>query len=74
MPLRIDDPKFLYENEIKKNQENIDVRFVSLNDFEEAVVECESSSPLMAESAGVYRLLKMNHLFNEIREVKTRLG
>lgn len=66
--LRIDDPKFLYENEIKKNQENIDVRFISLNDFEESVVESECSSPLMAESAGVYRLLKMNHLFQETRQ------
>jgi len=63
--LRIDDPKFLYENEIRKNQENIDLRFVSLRDFEEMVIENADVSPLMAESAGVYSLLKRNHLFKE---------
>ncbi len=63
--LRIDDPKFLYENEIRKNKENSDVRFLSLRDFEEYVKENAQTSPLMAESAGVYRLLKSNHLFRE---------
>lgn len=63
--LRIDDPDFLYENEIRKNQENVDIRFISLRDFEDAVMQSQDSSPLMAESAGVYRLLKSNHLFQE---------
>lgn len=63
--LRIDDPAFLYNNDIRRNQENEDLRFVSLRDFEKTVVESEEKSPLMAESAGVYRLLKENRLFEE---------
>lgn len=64
--LRIDDPNFLYENQIKKNNENVDLRFISLSSFEEMVKENKKTSPLLPESAGVYSLLKKNHLFQEI--------
>ena len=63
--LRIDDPEFLFSNEIKKNDENVDIRFVSLCNLEDVVKESfeKNQSPLMAESAGVYSLLKKNHLY-----------
>lgn len=63
--LRIDDQNFLYGNQIKKNNENIDLRFVSLSSFEELVEENKKTSPLLPESVGVYSLLKKNHLFQE---------
>ena len=66
--LRIDDPDFLYDNQIRKNSENSDLRFVSLSRFEDAVRESRRTSPLMPESAGVYGLLKQSPLFREIRE------
>ena len=64
--LRIDDPNFLYENQIRKNDENIDLEFIALSNFEEVVKSNEKTSPLLPESAGVYSLLKKNHLFQEI--------
>ena len=66
--LRIDDAEFMYENQIRRNKENIDLRFVSLSEFERVVKEGEMASPatpLLPESAGIYRLLKKNHLFQE---------
>lgn len=66
--LKIDDPGFLYESDIHKNQENKDIRFVSLGDFEQMVLDSQNSSPLIPESAGVYSLLKKSHLFKEACE------
>lgn len=63
--LRIDDPDFLYDNDIRKNRESVDIRFVPLKDFEDYVREREKTSPVMAESAAVYSLLKRNHLYQE---------
>lgn len=65
--LRIDDPDFLYSNDIKKNEENVDIRFISLSVFEEIALNCSEHDPLMPESAGVYELLKNNHLFKEAK-------
>ncbi len=56
--LRIDDPDFLYSNEIKKNEENEDIRFISLSVFEEIALNCSEHDP---------ELLKNNHLFNEVK-------
>ena len=63
--LKIDDPGFLYENQIRKNQENTDLRFLSLSELEKTIQAGEELSPLMPESAGVYTLLKENHLYKE---------
>ena len=63
--LRIDDPDFLYDNDIRKNRESVDIRFVPLKDFESYVHEREATSPVMSESAAVYSLLKKNHLYQE---------
>lgn len=64
--LRIDDPEFMYSNQIKTNSENQDIDFVTLSEFEDKVKLYDSASPLMPESAGVYDLLKKNRLFREI--------
>ena len=64
--LRIDNPDFLYNNEICKNEENIDIRFVSLSKFDNMITSCAEQSPMMPESAGVYELLKKNHLYTEV--------
>lgn len=63
--LKIDDPRFLYGNDIRKNQENTELRFASLGQLEATIQENADTVPLMTESAGLYALLKRNHLFAE---------
>ena len=75
--LRIDDPSFLEDNNFKRNHENRDLRFISIKDLEQYVIERQEGmlaasdrktadrAPFMAESAGVYHLMKGNHLFME---------
>lgn len=70
--LKIDDPHFLEENDIRKNSENTDLRFVSLNDFESIILERENTAPLMPESAGLYSLLMQNHLYDEAKNYMPR--
>lgn len=62
--LRIDDEDFYYENEIKKNEENIYVKFQPLKTFEEYVIN--NNIPVMEETASTYTLLKNHHLYKEI--------
>ena len=66
--LKIDDPNFLYDNEILANDENVHIEFVSLCSFEKKVKEKYDSNPIMCESAGVYALLKKNHLYVDAME------
>ena len=63
--LKIDDERYLYDNNIKSNSENTSISFISLCDFDEVVKEYAKTSPLMAQSAGVYTLLKRNHLYDD---------
>ena len=62
--LRIDDENFFYDNEIKKNEENIFVKFEPLKNFEDRIIK--EQIPVMEETASTYFLLKKNHLYTEI--------
>ena len=64
--LRIDDPDFLYNNNIGPNEENTKFSFFNLKEFDEKIIEREKEkAPLMPESAGLYVMLKENHLYKE---------
>ena len=69
--LRIDDPDFLYNNDVRFNYENIWIKNISLSELEVFIKERRDTNPLMHESAGVYNLLKRNHLYIEAIENKT---
>lgn len=62
--LRIDDKKFFYNNEIKKNSESKSLKFQVLSGIEENIRN--SKLPVMAETAATYSLLMHNHLYCEI--------
>jgi hypothetical protein len=66
--LRIDDTAFMNDYQIRKNQENINIRFEPIADFDAFVRRKETddpASPIMPESAGIYHMLKNNHLYRE---------
>lgn len=62
--LRIDDEDFFYNNDIKKNEENIYVKFSPLKTLEDYI--SKNQIPTMVETAATYALLKENHLYKEI--------
>ncbi len=68
--LKIDDPDFMYDNQIKANEENTGIDFISLNELDNVVIENNNRYPMMCESAGVYALLKKNHLYVDAMEKK----
>lgn len=70
--LRIDDPAFMYENEIRKNKENSYLDFVPFSRLESAARGDDELPPLMPESAGVYALLKKHPTFREVILPRTK--
>ena len=70
--LKIDDPDFMYENQIKTNDENADIKFISFDEFDDYVIENYDQYPIMGESAGVYALLKKNHLYSDAMKKVSR--
>ena len=62
--IRIDDEDFFYDNEFKKNNENVFLRFESLEKLENYIIK--EKIPVMNETASTYYLLKNHTLFKEI--------
>lgn len=69
--LRIDDENFFYDNEFKKNEENIYVKFEPLNHLEEYIVK--NNIPTMVETAATFALLKEHNLYKEIEAHNFRM-
>ena len=69
--LRIDDENFFYDNEIKRNEENVYVKFVSMKTLEDYI--SHNNIPTMVETAATYALLKNNHLYKEIASNQYKL-
>jgi len=62
--LRIDERDYLANNDTRKNDENMCVKFMSLRNLEDYIIT--ERVPLMVESAATYALLKEHRLFKEI--------
>lgn len=69
--LRIDDEEFFYENEIKKNNEHVSIKFQALKTLDEYIQS--SDIPVLPETAATYALLKENALFREIQDNNYRI-
>lgn len=69
--LRIDDPNFFYDNDIRKNDENAFVKFEPLRTLETHIAQ--ENLPVMVETAATYTLLINHRLFQEVVENDYRL-
>ena len=69
--LRIDDENFFYDSRIKKNSENVFIRFEPLRTLESRITD--ESLPVMTETAATYNLLKNHRIYKEIVDNDYRL-
>lgn len=65
--LRIDDENYLDSNYFQRNSENKSLNFVPLSELE-SMESKKNKRVWIPESAGVYSMLKKNHLFIEAKE------
>ena len=64
--LRIDDPEYYYDNAIKKNHENTEIKFETLSNLETMLKK--SVHPMMEVSAGTISLLLGSDVYKQIAD------